>query len=118
MTGGTGVEPGNLLDTLDGYQPRIIKGSPTGCFMKLCDQRDSRCQRHRRENPPKVRRFRGKAYGNYDIPGRSADVTVIYSLARNSAFTIVADERQAACRQDVSDSIGTWIGPDGELKGN
>ncbi|CAG9259732.1 MULTISPECIES: hypothetical protein [Paraburkholderia] len=71
-----------------------------------------------RQNRPKTRVFCPKTYGNYDIPGRSADVTVIYSLARNSAFTIVADERQAACRQDSGQRVGTWIDPDGESKGN
>jgi hypothetical protein len=44
VTGGTGVEPGNLLDTLDGYQPRIIKGRASGCFMKLYDETDRRCR--------------------------------------------------------------------------
>ncbi len=72
----------------------------------------------RRQNRPKTPAFCPKTYGNYDIPGRSANVTVIYSLARNSAFTIVADERQAACRQDSGQLVGTWIGSDGELKGN
>jgi hypothetical protein len=70
------------------------------------------------QNRPKTPAFCLKTYGNYDIPGRSANVTVIYSLARNSAFTIVADERQAACRQDSGQLVGTWIGLDGELKGN
>jgi hypothetical protein len=114
MTGGTGVEPENLLDTLDGYQRRIIKGGAGGCFMKLYDQTDSR---RRPPNPcfstktgPK-RAFCPKTYGNYDIPGRSANVTVIYSLARNSAFTIVADERQAACRQDSAQRVGTGSVP-------
>jgi hypothetical protein len=26
MTGSTGVEPGKLVDAVDGYQPDIIKG--------------------------------------------------------------------------------------------
>jgi hypothetical protein len=72
----------------------------------------------RRQNRPKTPVFCQKTYGNYDIPGRSANVTVIYSLARNSAFTIVADERQAACRQASGQRVGAWIGSDGELKGN
>jgi hypothetical protein len=67
MTGGTGVEPENLLDTLDGYQRRIIKGGAGGCFMKLYDQTDSR---RRPPNPcfstktgPKRPRFAPKRMG-------------------------------------------------------
>jgi hypothetical protein len=70
------------------------------------------------QNGPFRVRFSPKTYGIYDIPGRSADVTVIYSLARNSAFTIVANERQAACRQDLSDPSAPGSVPRGELKGN
>jgi hypothetical protein len=74
--------------------------------MKLYDGTDSRGpghpsahHPHRRRIGPKTPLFRPKTYEIYDIPGRPATVTVIYSLARNSAFTIVANERQAACRQ-------------------
>jgi hypothetical protein len=53
MTGGTGVEPENLLDTLVGYQRRIIKGRAGGCFMKLYDETDSPCQTLNPISPPK-----------------------------------------------------------------
>ncbi|MBN3755334.1 hypothetical protein G3N95_20485 [Paraburkholderia sp. Tr-20389] len=54
MTGGTGVEPENLLDTLVGYQRRIIKGRANRCFMKLYDQPDSRCRTDKKRSEPKM----------------------------------------------------------------